>query len=66
MPLYCRNEEARKIWNGAVTKMPALIAQCSDEDDASVALAYASREGLSVSIRGGGHNVAGTTLVENG
>jgi FAD/FMN-containing dehydrogenase len=61
-----RYDEARKIWNGAIARRPALIAQCADEEDAAAALAYARREGLPVSIRGGGHNVAGTALVEGG
>ncbi len=61
-----RYDEARKIWNGAIAKRPALIAQCADEEDAAAALAYARREGLRVSVRGGGHNVAGTALVEDG
>ena len=61
-----RYEEACRIWNGAITRRPALIARCADEDDAAAALAYARGEGLGVSIRGGGHNVAGTALVEGG
>lgn len=58
--------EARKIWNGAVNKRPALIARCADEEDAAAVLAYARRAKLGVSIRGGGHNVAGSALVEDG
>jgi FAD/FMN-containing dehydrogenase len=65
-PADPRYEEARQIWNGAIATRPALIAQCVDGEDAAAALAYARREGLSVSIRGGGHNVAGTALVEDG
>jgi FAD/FMN-containing dehydrogenase len=61
-----RYDEARTIWNGAIATRPALIAQCADEEDAAAALAYARREGLRVSLRGGGHNVAGTALVEGG
>ena len=59
-------EAARKLWNGAIATRPALIAQCADAEDAAAVLAYARRAGLSVSIRGGGHNVAGTALVEDG
>ncbi len=61
-----RYDEARKIWNGAIATRPALIVQCADEEDAAAALAYARRAGLRVSVRGGGHNVAGTALVEDG
>jgi FAD/FMN-containing dehydrogenase len=59
-------EEARRIWNGAIDRHPALIARCATTDDAAVALAYARAEGLPVSVRGGGHNVAGTALCEGG
>jgi FAD/FMN-containing dehydrogenase len=61
-----RYEEARALWNGAIIKRPALIVQCADEADAAAALAYARRAGRSVAVRGGGHNVAGTSLVEDG
>src|SRR5882672_11500103 len=59
-------EEARRIWNGAIDKRPALIAQCADVDDAAHALGYARGEGLPVSIRGGGHNVGGSAISEGG
>jgi FAD/FMN-containing dehydrogenase len=58
--------EARRIWNDAIDRHPALFARCSDEDDAALALAYAIREGLPVAIRGGGHNVSGSALAEGG
>ncbi len=45
---------------------PALIARCTDEGDAAVALAYALEAGLPVAIRGGGHNVSGSALVDGG
>jgi hypothetical protein len=55
---------ARRIWNGMVDRRPALIARCLDAADASVVLQYAWRHGLAVTIRGGGHNVAGRALVD--
>jgi FAD/FMN-containing dehydrogenase len=59
-------DDARKIWNGAIDRRPALIARCADEDDAATALAYALDAGLPVAIRGGGHNVAGSALCDAG
>lgn len=59
-------EAVRAIWNGSVTRRPALVARCLDEDDVVVALAHARQHGLPLSIRGGGHNVAGTALCEGG
>ncbi|WAH98240.1 FAD-dependent oxidoreductase [Arthrobacter sp. MMS18-M83] len=58
--------EARRIWNGAIDRRPALIARCGGVEDPALALAYARREGLSVAVRGGGHNVSGSALCEGG
>ena len=58
--------EARRIWNDAIDRRPALIARCASADDAAIALAHALREGLPVAVRGGGHNVAGSALVDGG
>lgn len=58
--------EARQLWNGAIDRRPALIARCVDERDAAVALAYALEAGLPVAVRGGGHNVSGSALCDNG
>ena len=61
-----RYDAARRIWNGAIDRRPALIARCADEEDAAIALAHARREALPLAIRGGGHNVAGSALVDDG
>ena len=58
--------EARRIWNDAIDRRPALIARCARADDAAIALGHARREGLPVAVRGGGHNVAGSALVDAG
>lgn len=58
--------EARRIWNGAIDRRPALIARCSDAEDASLALAHAVAERLPVAVRGGGHNVSGSALCDGG
>jgi FAD/FMN-containing dehydrogenase len=59
-------DEARHVWNGAIDRQPALIARCADEADAGLALAHAIEQRLPVSIRGGGHNVAGSAVAEGG
>ncbi|TAN32854.1 FAD-binding oxidoreductase [bacterium] len=58
--------EARRIWNDAIDRRPAVIARCMDTDDAAMALRHALAEGLPVAIRGGGHNVAGSALCDGG
>jgi FAD/FMN-containing dehydrogenase len=52
-------EEARRVWNGAVDRRPALIARCAGADDVVEAVRFARDHDLPVSVRGGGHAVAG-------
>jgi FAD/FMN-containing dehydrogenase len=59
-------DEARRLWNAAIDRRPALIARCVDADDAAAALAYAREAGLPIAVRGGGHNVSGSALVYDG
>jgi len=59
-------DEARAIHNGLIDKRPALIARCRSASDVAAALAFARTHGLDVSVRGGGHNVAGICLVDDG
>ena len=55
-------DEARQVWNGMISHRPAVIARVESEDEVVAALAIARDEGLPVSIRGGGHNVAGLAV----
>ena len=48
------------------TGRPALIVRCRTPGDVVAALALARREGLEVSVRGGGHNVAGRAVTDGG
>lgn len=57
-------DAARRVWNGTVDRRPALIARCHRAGDVAAALRYAVAEGLPVSVRGGGHNVAGTAVAD--
>ena len=59
-------EEARRIWNGAIDRRPAMIARCRSEADARTALRHARQSGLPIAVRGGGHNVAGSALCDGG
>jgi FAD/FMN-containing dehydrogenase len=59
-------EDARRVHNGLVDKRPAVIAQCRGTADISDAVAVARTHGLRISIRGGGHNVAGRAVVDAG
>lgn len=48
-------EQARRIWNGAIDRRPALIARCAGTDDVVEAVPFARERHLIVSVRGGGH-----------
>ena len=59
-------DEVRKIWNAMIDRRPAVIVQCAKADDIPHALEFARLNGLEVSIRGAGHNIAGNALCEGG
>ncbi len=65
-PEDAKYDSARALYNGLIDRRPALIVRCRTTDDVVAALAFARSAGLEVSIRGGGHNVAGRAVTEGG
>ena len=59
-------DEARAVHNGLVDRRPAVIVRARTAGDVVVALTLARRTGLEVSVRGGGHNVAGRAVTDGG
>ena len=57
---------ARAIWNGTVDRRPRLIARCSGTADVAAAVRFARDHDLEIAVRGGGHNVAGTAVCDDG
>jgi hypothetical protein len=57
---------ARAVWNGAIDRRPRLIARCIGTADVVAAVRLARDHDLEVAIRGGGHNVAGTAVCDDG
>jgi FAD/FMN-containing dehydrogenase len=57
---------ARAVWNGAIDRRPRLIARCLGAVDAVAAVRFAREHDLEIAIRGGGHNVAGTAVCDDG
>ena len=59
-------DEARTIWNGMIHRRPALIARCETAAEVQQAVRVAAASNLLVSIKGGGHNIAGNALCHDG
>ena len=57
---------ARRIWNASIDKHPGLIVRCAGAADVVQAVKFGRQNDLVVSIRGGGHNVAGRALTDDG
>lgn len=58
--------EAVEIWNGMAARRPAVIAQSVSPADVAAAVRFARRHRLLLSIKGGGHHIAGTAIAERG
>ncbi|TLZ77052.1 MAG: FAD-dependent oxidoreductase, partial [Methanobacteriota archaeon] len=59
-------DDARKIWNAMIDRRPALIVRCRDAEDVTRSIAFARNHGLPLAVRGGGHNVSGNALCDDG
>ncbi|MEI2770297.1 MAG: FAD-dependent oxidoreductase [Candidatus Competibacter sp.] len=59
-------DTARRIWNAIIDKRPALIARCAGAADVLEAVRFAVTHEVLTSVRGGGHNVAGTAVCDGG
>ena len=59
-------DEARAVWNAMIDRRPALIAQCADTNDVVEAVRFARESSLLTSVRGGGHNIAGNAVNDDG
>ena len=59
-------ETARRVYNGMIDKRPALIARCADVADVISAVNFGRDNGLTIAIRGGGHNGPGLGTCDDG
>jgi hypothetical protein len=59
-------DEARSVWNALIDHRPKLIARCSGAADVIATVQFAREHDLLVSIRGGGHNIAGKAVCDGG
>jgi FAD/FMN-containing dehydrogenase len=59
-------DRARRTWNAMVERHPALVAHCASTDDVREALRFAREHSILLSVRGGGHHIAGNAVAEQG
>jgi FAD/FMN-containing dehydrogenase len=55
-------QRARRLWNAAIDREPSGIVLCADAEDVAVSLRIAADHGANVTVRGGGHNIAGRSV----
>ncbi len=66
LPHHDTYPQARRIWNANIDKKPGMIARCAGTVDVVKAVQFAQVHNLVVAVRGGGHNVGGRALCDDG
>jgi FAD/FMN-containing dehydrogenase len=56
----------RKIWNGLADGYPAAIVRCADAKDVRAPVNFARKQGMTLSVRSGGHSIAGHSTNDGG
>lgn len=59
-------EQARSVWNAMIDRHPGVIVRCKNTDDVIAAVKHANALDLPISIKAGGHNVAGHAVCNDG
>ncbi len=57
---------ARTLWNAMIERRPALIVRCAGSADVLACVGFAREHGVALAVRGGGHNIAGSALCDDG
>ncbi|CAM3411320.1 FAD-linked oxidase [Bordetella sputigena] len=59
-------DEVRKVWNAMIDRRPAAIVRCAGVADIRRAVLFAREHGVPLTIRGAGHNIAGSAICDGG
>lgn len=65
-PTHAEFDQVRKVYNGVIDRKPALIARCQSTRDVAETVRLAREHDIPVSIRGGGHNMVGKAVLQDG
>ena len=65
-PGHPEYDGARKIFNGMIDRRPLAIVRCRDTADVAYAVRFARAQGLPIAARGGGHSIAGSSILDGG
>jgi FAD/FMN-containing dehydrogenase len=66
LPSDAAYDSARQIWNAMIDKHPAAIVRCSTTTDVIHTVNFARNNGIMIAVRGGGHNIAGNAICDDG
>jgi FAD/FMN-containing dehydrogenase len=66
LPADAGYDAARQIWNAMIDRRPAMIVRCAGMADVMSAITFVRTHDLPVAVRGGGHNIAGSALCDDG
>jgi FAD/FMN-containing dehydrogenase len=59
-------DAARQVWNAMIDRKPGVIARCADASDVQTVVDFARDMNALLSVRGGGHNIAGSAVNDGG
>lgn len=59
-------DAARTIWNAMIDRRPAVIVRCAGAGDVMQSIRFGREQGLAIAVRGGGHNIAGNAVCQDG
>jgi FAD/FMN-containing dehydrogenase len=66
LPRDAAYEAERKVWSGSIDRYPAAIVRCADAEDVRIAVNFAREQKMTLSVRSGGHSIAGHSTNDGG